>query len=241
MEKFIWILFFTGSLAQQDLDSKVLLFPKDTSTSYVILKPLVTKPLEKLTVCLRSFTELSRNYPLLSLATPGTGADNTFLIVTTPSNVYNIYIGQEGNYIKTDASGLDWKHTCVSWDSTTGIVQLWVNGKLYPRRVARKGYVINEKTSIILGQEQDSFGGGFDANECFKGEITDIHMWDFVLTPDDIHKALFNNRNLNGNIISWRSLQFELKGDVLVQPKLQCKTWEHGAYGLCYDESTPTK
>ncbi|KAM4662741.1 C-reactive protein-like [Discoglossus pictus] len=233
----LWLTLLAGSLAQQDLDSKVFLFPKASATAHVILKPTLTKSLDKLTVCLRSYSGFGRSHPLFSLAMQGQGKDNTFLIVTNPPNLY-VYVNQEGNQFKTSPETIDWKHICVTWDSDTGVIQLWVNGKLYPRLVSKKGFSINTPTSIILGQEQDSFGGGFDINESFVGEITDVHMWDYVLPPNDIHNALFNNKNTNGNVISWRSLQYELKESVLVQPKLQCKSQEYiySYYSQCYEK-----
>ncbi|KAG8445814.1 hypothetical protein GDO86_010558, partial [Hymenochirus boettgeri] len=179
-----------------DLSDKVFLFPKVTSTSHVILKPSATKSLNKLTLCLQSYTDLVRNYPLFSLATPGSRMDNTFLIMSSPSNAYYIYIDQEETKFTVKAGGdLDWTHTCVSWDSATGVVQLWVNGKLYPRRIVKKGFSINERTSIILGQEQDSFGGGFDTNQSFVGEISDVNLWDYVLSPEDISKVFLARKD----------------------------------------------
>ncbi|OCT69020.1 C-reactive protein-like [Xenopus laevis] len=236
----LWIVFFAGSLAQEDLDNKVLVFPKESSTSYVILKPAVIKTLDKLSVCVRSFTDLSRSYPIFSVSSQG--KQKALIVVITPSNTYNIHVFQETNIINTDASGLDWRHSCVTWDSTTGILQLWVNGKLYPRTVSRKGSIYSEKTIMILGNEQHSYGGtGFTVSGSFKGEISDVHVWDFVLSPDEVQRALFNNRNLNGNIINWRSLNYEIIGEVVVQPKLQCGSLELKTYALCYDEKSPAK
>ncbi|KAM8921484.1 C-reactive protein-like [Pelodytes ibericus] len=229
----LWFVFIAGSLAE-DLSSKVLLFAKQTATSHVILKPKTSKPLNKLTVCLRSYTELTRAHSLFSLALKGPGKDNTFLIFPNPPNFCSVYINQEEIRIKIDTEVLDWKQTCVSWDSDTGIIQLWVNGKLYPRRISNKGFTIPVPTSIILGQEQDTFEGGFDAAQSFVGEISDVNMWDYVLTPEDIQKVLANDNN--GNIISWSSLTYVSKGDVLIQPKLQCKYWQYTSnlYAPCY-------
>ncbi|KAM5170564.1 LOW QUALITY PROTEIN: uncharacterized protein ACMZJ9_003479 [Mantella aurantiaca] len=199
--------------------SKVLLFPKETNTTHVILIPKTTKSLQNVSVCLRSYTDLSRPYTLFSLATPG--KDNAFRIYFQPPNICTVHINQEAIDIKTDSESLDWRHTCVTWDSDTGIVQLWVNGKLYPRKVSMKGSTIDAKSSIVLGQEQDSFGGGFDASQSLVGEISDVHMWDYVLTPSDIQKVISDD--LYGNLINWNALFFEMKGTVIFQPKLQNK------------------
>ncbi|XP_077327315.1 uncharacterized protein LOC143962145 [Lithobates pipiens] len=201
----------------QHLEDKVFLFPKETDTDHVILRPTITEPLQKVSVCLRSYTELSRPYTPFSLATPG--KDNAFVIYLQPPETCSVYINQELTSFKTDSESLEWRHICVTWDSDTGVVQLWVNGKLYPRRVSMKGSSIVAETSIVLGQEQDSFGGKFDEKQSLVGELSDVHMWDYVLTPEDIKKVISGGHN--GNVINWLSLYYEIKGEVLVQPKFQ--------------------
>ncbi|XP_077327302.1 uncharacterized protein LOC143962130 [Lithobates pipiens] len=199
------------------LEDKVFVFPKETDTDHVILRPTITRPLQEVSVCLRSYTELSRPYTPFSLATPE--KDNAFVIYLQPPSTCSIYINQELTSFKADSESLEWRHICVTWDSNTGVVQLWVNGKLYPRRVSMKGSSIAAETSIVLGQEQDSFGGKFDDKQSLVGEISDVHMWDYVLTPEDIKKVISGRHN--GNVINWISLYIEIKGEVLVQPRSQ--------------------
>ncbi|XP_077327295.1 serum amyloid P-component-like [Lithobates pipiens] len=197
------------------LEDKVFVFPKESSTDYVILRPTITRPLKKVSVCLRSYTDLSRPYALFSLATPG--KDNAFVIYLQPPNTCLIFINQQATRFRIGLESLDWRHICVTWDSDTGVVQLWVNGKLYPRRGSMKGSSIAAETSIVLGQKKDPFGGGFDYMQSLVGEISDVHMWDYVLTPEDIQKVISGGHN--GNVINWLSLYYEIKGEVLVQPK----------------------
>ncbi|XP_073480391.1 C-reactive protein-like [Aquarana catesbeiana] len=222
MKLYILLLpFIMGALAYEDMSDKVFLFPAPSAMAHVILKPEIKKSLQRLTICLRSYTELTREYSLFSLAV--SGADNAFLIFPKSSNVYT-YILQEQSAFKTDPETLAWKHTCATWDSTTGVIQLWINGKLYPRKVSKKGSTIGAETSIVLGQDQDTFGGGFDINQSFVGEISDVHMWNYILTPDEMKGVI--SGHVKGNHINWNSLNYEIKGNILVQPKLYCKSWD---------------
>uniref|UniRef100_A0A8C5QK91 Pentraxin family member n=1 Tax=Leptobrachium leishanense TaxID=445787 RepID=A0A8C5QK91_9ANUR len=216
---FLLLVFIAGSLAQEDLSQKGFLFPEETSTAHVILKPETSKPLKKFTVCLRSYTELTREHTLFSLATAG--KDNMVLIFPQPPNHYSICINNKEFHIKVDTEILDWKHTCMSWDSDSGLVQLWVNRKLYVRKVSNKGFIIPSPASIILGQDQDSYGGGFQASQCFVGEINQFDMWDYALSLEEINQVLVNEKN--GNVLNWTSLSYEIKGGVLVVPLYQCK------------------
>ncbi|KAM3920455.1 jeltraxin-like [Leptodactylus fuscus] len=194
--------------------SKTVLFPKPTSTDYLILKPTIVKPLTQLTVCLSSYTDLNRVHSLFSLATRA--KDNALLIYPMPPNNISISINNEDIYFTVDPEVLDWKHTCVTWDSETGLLQLWINGKRYPRRVTRTRSPISPPMIVILGQEQDNFGGGFEASQSFVGEIRDVNLWDYVLSPTKITEYLYFNYNINANIIGWKNDPYEKKGNTMV-------------------------
>lgn len=49
-------------------------------------------------------------------------------------------------------------------------------------------------TNMIIGQEQDSYGGGFQAGQAFLGKMDEIRIWDDVRTPaeiqDNMHSEL---------------------------------------------------
>ncbi|XP_077327287.1 C-reactive protein-like [Lithobates pipiens] len=223
----MFLLVIPPSLAQEDMKGKVFLFPKQTYTDYVSLTPNITKPLEKVSVCLRSFSDLLRTYSLFSLATPGVGG--AFYFYESSLSGSSVYINQNSTTIMTGGGPFDWRHTCVTWDSDNGVVQLWVNGMIYPRKVCMKGSSIAAETTIVLGQKQDSFEGQSFSSWPFVGEISDVHMWDYVLTPGEMLQALYGN--VHGNIINWNSLLYEIKGDIPIQPKYWCTY--HNSYKSC--------
>lgn len=70
--------------------------------------------------------------------------------------------------------------------------------------------------AIILGQDADSNLDKFDINQSFVGEISDVHMWDSVLTAGEI-ELLYNNQYEapSGNVINWNSLQYQTFGNVV--------------------------
>ncbi|XP_066450705.1 jeltraxin-like [Eleutherodactylus coqui] len=188
----------------------ILLFPKESVTDYVILKPAVEQALKQLTVCLRSYSDLQRVHDLFSLATPG--KDNTFLFGLQPPKLCSVFINEEKFTFEVDPEVLDWKQTCVAWDSETGLLQLWINGKRYPRRVSTSRSPIVPQMSVILGQDQDTFGGGFQASQCFVGEMSDVNMWDYILDTDTISNSYLS---VSGNIFSWTNGAKEIKGGVI--------------------------
>ncbi|XP_029436389.1 serum amyloid P-component-like [Rhinatrema bivittatum] len=222
----LFLMSMSGALAATDMEGNVFLFPKESATSYVILTPKTTSPLSSFTVSFRYRKELTRYCSLFSSATSKTF--NDILISKENTTHYKVFVGDESVTFRGTDDTPDWEHLCASWDSSTGVVTLWINGKSLPRKTMKKGYSVNAQPIIILGQEQDSYGGGFDINQSFVGEITDVNMWDSVLSPSDVQLALANDNWLCGTIIDWKSMYYELKDDVIIQRKL-----EHSSYYQC--------
>ena len=67
---------------------------------------------------------------------------------------------------------------------------------------------------MIIGQDQDSIGGGFQTTDSFKGEMTGINMWDRVLSAADISKLAESCSAGKGNIKSMADLREDIfRGD----------------------------
>ncbi|XP_075137739.1 jeltraxin-like [Leptodactylus fuscus] len=190
-----------------------MVFPKATKTDYVTLRPK-EKTLTKISVCLRSYTELTREHSLFSMAKHN--FHNAFLIYPNPSGCLCISINNENIYYKVDPESLKWKHTCVTWNSKTGLLQLWINGKRYPRRVTKTRVPLTPPVSVILGQEQDKFGGSFDLNQSFVGEITDVNIWNYVLSPAMVMAYFADYYTISGNIYSWVRKKYTVTGQVSI-------------------------
>uniref|UniRef100_A0A668A0M3 Pentraxin family member n=1 Tax=Myripristis murdjan TaxID=586833 RepID=A0A668A0M3_9TELE len=200
------------------LSGKMFTFPQQTSTAHVKLST-TREDFSAVTACLRSFTDLSRNHILFSLATPS--AANDFLLFKKAAagqievyarDVTAVFDGQE---YKLNA----WLSVCATWDSASGLEQLWLNGKPSCRKFTSAGSNITGHTIITLGQEQDSHGGGFDAKQSFVGMISDVHMWDHVLSPCEISRYMDNLNFTPGNVLNWRELDFQIIGRVLLEEK----------------------
>ncbi|XP_053867412.1 serum amyloid P-component-like [Malaclemys terrapin pileata] len=224
MEKLqFWLLVlagFSGAVAQTDLHGKVFVFPKASATAHVLLKPRLEQPLRNVSVCLRFGGDLTRAYSLFSYATKA--MDNDFLLFKPKPGELRLYVGGELVTFKvperTDTS-TGWVHVCASWESATGIAELWVNGSPLPRKGLKKGYSVSNQGVLVLGQEQDTPGGGFDINQSFVGEITDVYMWDALLSPDEVSLAM-SNGVLSHLILDWRTLSYETKDYVVIKPSL---------------------
>lgn len=203
------------AFAQTDLTGKVFVFPRESNSDYVKLIPHLEKPLENFTLCFRAYSDLSRHHTLFSYSTKG--RDNELLVYKTEVGEYQLFIGHS----KVTVRGLEELaspvHFCTSWESSSGIAEFWVNGKPWVKKGLQKGYAIKAQPSIVLGQEQDTYGGGFDKSQAFVGEIGDLNMWDTVLTPQNI-KLMYHGSTLAANILDWKNLNYEINGYVVIKP-----------------------
>ncbi|XP_062959737.1 serum amyloid P-component [Cynocephalus volans] len=208
---------FLEAYAQTDLSGKVFVFPRESSSDHVKLIPELEKPLQNFTLCIRAYTDLSRAYSLFSYNTPG--KDNELLIYREKLGGYSLYIGRNkvtGKVIEEFPAPV---HICVSWESSSGIAEFWVNGKPLVKKGLRQGYSVEAQPKIVLGQEQDSYGGGFDKSQSFVGEIGDLYMWDSLLSPEEI-QLVYHGSALNPNILNWQALSYEIKGYVVIKSRV---------------------
>ncbi|GAA6227077.1 C-reactive protein-like isoform X1 [Lates japonicus] len=114
-----------------------------------------------------------------------------------------------------------WHSICTTWDSASGLVQLWFDGQPSIRKFITSRSNIRGSLIIILGQEQDSHGGGFDIKQSFVGMMTDVHMWDYVLSPCEIHNYVDELNFTPGNVLNWRALGFQIIDRVLIEDKFK--------------------
>ncbi|KAM6039685.1 serum amyloid P-component-like [Chlamydotis macqueenii] len=208
----------SGIVAQEDLYRKVFVFRNDPSDAYVLLRAKLEQPLENLTVCLRSYTDLSRPHSLFSYATKV--QDNEILLFKPKPTEYRFYVGGKFVAFRVPEGRGDWEHVCASWESATGTAEFWFNGKPWPRKGLQRGYAVGAEGAALLGQEQDAFGGGFDVYNSFSGELADVYLWDAGLSPDKMRAAYLSLR-LPPAVLAWKSLSYEVKGDVVVKPRLR--------------------
>ena len=102
-----------------------------------------------------------------------------------------------------------WHHICVSWERSLGSWKLYKDGEIKQQGTDfKKGFTVREGGSLVLGQEQDSVGGGFDADKSFKGMLSNVNVWDHKLTDAQVKEmstsCLLDEWNA-GNVYGWRS------------------------------------
>nr|XP_006817465.1 PREDICTED: uncharacterized protein LOC102805277 [Saccoglossus kowalevskii] len=143
--------------------------------------------------------------------------------------------------LSTGATGVSindgaWHHVCVTWNSVGGIWNIYDNSILaVDGSNFRTGLMIRSGGVLILGQEQDTLGGGFDPSQAFKGDLANFNMWDRELDGVDIlHSTNDCSCGIEGNVFSWKSDSLDITGTALVSAADFCLIYGIGTDNQLY-------
>ncbi|XP_068180875.1 neuronal pentraxin-1 [Antennarius striatus] len=151
------------------------------------------------------------------------GQANELVLIEWGNNPMELLINDKAATLPLSLSDGKWHHVCVTWTTRDGHWEAYQDGmqrgsgiNLSPWHPIKPGGV------FILGQEQDTLGGRFDATQSFVGEMSDLHMWSHVLTASDIYSLASCGSHLRGDVIAWSNMEVELHGGVSKYPFDPC-------------------
>ncbi|XP_070541664.1 neuronal pentraxin-1-like [Ptychodera flava] len=181
----------------------------------VIVSELIPE-MSSLTACIwAKIVEVGHNAALVSYA--ASEHDNEFLIHYLGEG-FHVYISNALLIIK--APPIDdgaWHHVCFTWSSGDGHWQYYHNGVLTKSgRGFQSGNGVKSSGYLVLGQEQDTVGGGYDTNQALVGSLTHFNMWSRVL-PADVISELERNCSLVGDVFAWNIGDLYMEGDVSME------------------------
>jgi len=83
----------------------------------------------------------------------------------------------------------------------------------------------------VIGQEQDSVGGGFNSAETFVGQLTQLNVWSRELSLKDIENLRTSCEKRMGDVIAWTDVHGSVAGAVVEEPIDFCKGNQRHAEG----------
>jgi len=92
-----------------------------------------------------------------------------------------------------------WNHLVVTWDKATGALKTYLNGALAGSATFQAGATIDIPGSLMLGQEQDSLGGGFDNAQKFVGDLDEFALYSRALTAGEVAVHYLGNGGVLSN------------------------------------------
>lgn len=141
------------------------------------------------------FSSTNMTGALISYAVSGN--DNHSLIFWDVG-ILNFY-GPSG-YFSTSWSipnTTNWYHVVRTRISSTGSETLYINGGSIFSTTLSAGSTFESGGSLVIGQEQDSVGGGFSTAQCFYGNISSVKIYNKSLSSIEVqqnynaHKSRF--------------------------------------------------
>ncbi|CAB4042850.1 Hypothetical predicted protein, partial [Paramuricea clavata] len=91
----------------------------------------------------------------------------------------------------TDVQLADGKlhHVCVTWKSSSGQFKVYKDGALVKTiDNVKSGEKFNAGGTWVIGQDQDSVGGGFQIVDSYKGILTEVNIWSKILGSGEIQR-----------------------------------------------------
>ncbi|KAL9972420.1 hypothetical protein ACROYT_G018719 [Oculina patagonica] len=179
-----------------------MIFEEHTTTDYAIKENSIMYDLDAATVCFFA-KDTDDNKPgrygceqcVYSYNVAGTVAGNALLLCTTPK--LNVYFDNTVRYAEVVLDYGKWNHVCFTWSSANGDYKFYKDGVL----------------------DQDTVGGGFNVDQSFVGEVTEVNVWGNVLSESDIVAQASNCHVTQGSVNWWSQFKDGVHGGVqIVEP-----------------------
>ncbi|XP_066528376.1 carbonic anhydrase 6 isoform X2 [Hoplias malabaricus] len=196
----------------------VLHFPERKQGSYALVNLAHSMKLHSFTICMNLKMPSRPIHTVLSYSSSGN--DNELMI--TMGYEVGLWIGNEFINLPHELRTHTWAHYCITWASHTGGAELWVNGIVGKEQYLQAGYTIMSGGTLILGKDQDGYLGISDT-DAFVGHMTDINIWDYVLTGDEIQQQMScESGQGKGDVLSWGITRLSLYGGVQLETEHKC-------------------
>ncbi|XP_049632433.1 neuronal pentraxin-1 isoform X2 [Suncus etruscus] len=147
-----------------------------------------------------------------SYAVPGQA--NELVLIEWGNNPMEILINDKVAKLPFVINDGKWHHICVTWTTRDGVWEAYQDGTQGGSGENLAPYhPIKPQGVLVLGQEQDTLGGGFDATQAFVGELAHFNIWDRKLSPGEVYSlATCSAKALSGNVIAWAESQIDIYG-----------------------------
>ncbi|XP_077024295.1 neuronal pentraxin receptor [Tamandua tetradactyla] len=139
------------------------------------------------------------------------GQANEIVLLETGHDPMELLINDKVAQLPLSLKDNSWHHICISWTTRDGLWSAYQDGELRGSgENLAAWHPIKPHGILILGQEQDTLGGRFDATQAFVGDIAQFNLWDHILTPAQVLGIANCTGPLLGNVLPWE--------DKLVEP-----------------------
>ncbi|XP_036924258.1 neuronal pentraxin receptor [Sturnira hondurensis] len=198
-----------GSSAYSPPDAFKISIPIRNNYMYARVRKALPE-LYAFTVCvwLRSRSGGTGQGTPFSYSVPGQA--NEIVLLEAGHDPMELLINDKVAQLPLSLKDNSWHHICIAWTTRDGLWSAYQDGELRGSgENLAAWHPIKPHGILILGQEQDTLGGRFDATQAFVGDIAQFNLWDHALTPAQVLGIANCTAPLLGNVLPW--------GDKLVE------------------------
>ncbi|MED6273571.1 Neuronal pentraxin-1 [Characodon lateralis] len=183
-------------------------------TNYMYAKAKKTLPeMYSFSVCLWIKSNASPGVGTpFSYAVPGQA--NELVLIEWGNNPMELLINDKVTKLPFLINDGKWHHLCITWTTRDGMWEAFQDGvKRGNGENLAPYHPIKPDGVLVLGQEQDTLGGGFDATQAYVGELAHLHIWNRKLSVTEISNlATCNSKAPIGNVFYWTESNIEIFG-----------------------------
>ncbi|XP_045149412.1 neuronal pentraxin receptor [Echinops telfairi] len=201
-----------GSSAYSPPDAFKLSIPIRNNYMYARVRKALPE-LYAFTVCawLRSRSGGTGQGTPFSYSVPGQA--NEIVLLETGPDPMELLINDKVAQLPLSLKDSGWHHICIAWTTRDGLWSAYQDGELRGSgENLASWHPIKPHGILILGQEQDTLGGRFDATQAFVGDITQFNLWDHALTAAQVLGIANCSEPLPGNVLHWEDKLVEAFG-----------------------------
>ncbi len=163
-----------------------------TVNDYSIRNPFSGWPTTEMTIEIWIKTTDTNSSGIISYAV-GSGSLANHFLFDTPSNL-RIVIDDTAISSGVSIADGSFHHIVVKWRSADGLLILYVDSIVVLTTTLKQGFTFTDGGSLVLGQDQDTVGGGFEPETSLDAILDDFRISNNFRSADYITTS-FNNQN----------------------------------------------
>ena len=160
----------------------------DGNNDYVNLPSGLLNGLSNVTTAFWIKTSKTGKQAIFSGATSGNNEE--YLLYFTSHTQILFFLGESpSSYVAwtiTSIANGQWHHVAVVRDDTNNMVTLYIDGVSQGAKAATLNPLSIVANGLVIGQEQDAVGGGFDPVQAFAGDLDDVRIYNRALSAAEI-------------------------------------------------------
>ncbi len=128
-----------------------------------------------------------------------TDTANRKSVILSYANIYEVneFILEDPGDLKVHIRGIsrdtgvalndgDWHHVVITCDATSGDLRIYKDMKEEFRGILSAGAPVRTGGTLVLGNDQDEIGGGFETDQAFNGTLDEMILIDHVIDIEDV-------------------------------------------------------